>query len=159
MNKIVATLLVLVVFCGSAFAQNQVAPTVSKTAPEITFDKKLVDATGNIVYDYGTIYKDGNGDSYFVFKNTGKEPLILSEVRSSCGCTVPAWPREPILSGKSDTIKVKYATNRLGIINKTITVNSNAKNSPVILRISGKVIDKPAEAMPEKTANAGPVVK
>ena len=94
-----------------------------------------------------------------MFKNTGKEPLILSEVRSSCGCTVPAWPREPILGGKSDTIKVRYATNRLGIINKTITVNSNAKNGPVILRISGKVVDKPAEAMPEKTANAGPVAK
>ena len=127
----------------------------AKNGPVITFDQKLIDKAGNITWDYGTIYKDGNGDSFFRFTNTGKEPLVLSEVRSSCGCTVPKWPREPIMPGKSDTIKVRYSTSRMGVINKSITVVSNAVNNPVILRIAGNVIDKPAEVLPEKkTADA-----
>lgn len=138
-------------------AQNQAE---NKNAAVITFDKKLLDNSNNPVWDYGTIFKDSNGDSYFAFKNTGKEPLILSEVRSSCGCTVPKWPREPILPGKSDTIKVKYSTNRLGIINKTITVFSNAQNNPIVLRISGNVVERPAETMPmNQNSAASPVSK
>ncbi len=121
----------------------------------ITFDKKLRDASGNYVWDYGTIEKGADGSSFFAFTNTGNEPLVLSEVRSSCGCTVPRWPREPIMPGKSDTIKVKYDTKRLGQINKTITVISNAVNNPVVLRIKGNVIEKPAEVLPEKPVGAG----
>ncbi|HAL65262.1 MAG: Uncharacterized protein XD81_1077 [Bacteroidetes bacterium 38_7] len=143
-------ILVFGFFLTLNYLQAQDAKPVSKNGPVITFDQKLKNETGNIVWDYGTIYKDSNGDSYFRFTNTGKEPLVLSEVRSSCGCTVPSWPREPILPGKSDTIKVRYATNRLGVINKTITVMSNAVNNPVILRIKGNVIEKPAEVVPEK---------
>ncbi|GAB6278969.1 MAG TPA: DUF1573 domain-containing protein [Bacteroidales bacterium] len=143
-------ILVFGFFLTLNYLQAQDAKPVSKNGPVITFDQKLRDEAGNIVWDYGTIYKDSNGDSYFRFTNTGKEPLVLSEVRSSCGCTVPRWPREPILPGKSDTIKVRYATNRLGVINKTITVMSNAVNNPVILRIKGNVIEKPAEVVPEK---------
>ena len=141
---------VLGIFLTLNYLQAQDAKPLSKNGPIITFDQKLRDEAGNIVWDYGTIYKDSKGDSYFRFTNTGKEPLVLSEVRSSCGCTVPSWPREPILPGKSDTIKVRYATNRLGVINKTITVMSNAVNNPVILRIKGNVIEKPAEVVPEK---------
>jgi hypothetical protein len=146
MKKIVLVISILAFIHVTLFAQE--AKPENKNAPILTFDKKLIDKAGNFVWDYGTIYKDANGDSYFAFKNTGKEPLVLSEVRSSCGCTVPKWPREPILPGKSDTIKVKYSTNRLGVINKSITVNSNAVNNPVILRIAGNVIEKPQEVMP-----------
>lgn len=154
MKKIL--LIISVFIFGSSFIFAQEAKTENKNAPVITFDKKLIDKAGNITWDYGTIYKDANGESFFAFKNTGKEPLVLSEVRSSCGCTVPKWPREPILPGKSDTIKVKYATNRMGVINKSITVISNAVNTPVILRIAGNVIEKPSEVMPiNKVGNEG----
>lgn len=154
MKRTLLIISVVLFSCGVLSAQ--VAQNENKNAPVITFDKKLVDKAGNITWDYGTIYKDANGDSYFAFKNTGKEPLVLSEVRSSCGCTVPKWPREPILPGKSDTIKVKYSTNRMGVINKSITVISNAVNTPVILRIAGNVIEKPAEVMPiNKAAGEG----
>lgn len=116
-------------------------------APYIKFEKT--------VHDYGTIYQNSDGTCEFIFKNTGKEPLILSRPKSSCGCTVPTWPKQPILPGKSDVIKVTYATKRVGPINKTVTIYSNASNSPVIIRIKGKVIKQPSEIMPTKDTQDG----
>jgi len=115
---------------------------VNPNAPVITFEKD--------VHDYGTIYQNGNGTCYFAFTNTGKEPLILDKPRSSCGCTVPTWPKQPILPGQSDTIKVTYDTKRLGRIHKTVSIISNANNNSVLLTIKGQVIAKPKEEMPEK---------
>ncbi len=114
-------------------------------APKIEFE--------SLVHDYGTIMKGADGTCEFKFKNTGKEPLILSNVRSSCGCTVPKWPREPILPGQSNIIQVKYATTRVGAINKSITVESNASNSPVVISIKGTVLAPPEEQIPEKVIN------
>jgi hypothetical protein len=91
-------------------------------------------------YDYGTIPQNGDGTVEFKFTNTGAEPLILSNVRSSCGCTVPKWPREPINAGESAVIKVKYDTRRIGTFSKSITVYSNASTTPQVLRIHGKVV-------------------
>lgn len=118
-------------------------PAANPNAPEIVFDK--------VVHDYGTIYQGGDGTCEFKFTNTGKEPLILSKPASSCGCTVPTWPQEPILPGKSDVIKVTYATHNIGPINKTVTVTSNAKTNRVVLSIKGSVVAKPAEKLPEKS--------
>lgn len=115
--------------------------------PEISFDKT--------VHDYGIIVKGGNGTCEFTFTNTGKEPLILSKPISSCGCTVPTWPQEPILPGKSDVIKVTYNTNNVGPINKTVTVYSNAQSSRVMLSIKGKVVAPPVETVPEKQNDIG----
>lgn len=97
----------------------------------IIFDK--------LQHDYGTIVQGGDGNCVFKFTNKGEKPLILSNVRSSCGCTVPQWPREPIAPGEKGEIKVKYDTKRLGSFNKSITINSNAANSVVRLLIKGKV--------------------
>ncbi|HOV12311.1 MAG TPA: DUF1573 domain-containing protein [Bacteroidales bacterium] len=106
--------------------------TVPKVAgPEITFE--------NLEHDYGTITQGGNGDCVFKFKNTGNEPLILSDVRKSCGCTTPSWSKEPILPGQSGEIKVGYNTNNVGTFSKTITVISNATNANVTLIIKGTV--------------------
>lgn len=112
-------------------------------APEISFDKT--------VHDYGTIVQGSDGTCEFKFTNTGKEPLIVQKPISSCGCTIPTWPQEPVLPGKSDVIKVTYATHNVGPINKTITVNSNAKTARVVLSIKGNVVAKPADKVPEKT--------
>ncbi|MCB0805479.1 MAG: DUF1573 domain-containing protein [Bacteroidales bacterium] len=145
----------------SAKAQNdravsaQQAQTVdaNPNAPQIVFDK--------LVHDYGDINQHGDGKCEFKFTNEGKEPLILSNVRSSCGCTVPEWPRQPILPGNSEIIKVKYDTKRVGVINKTIHVYSNATDSPVTLRIQGKVLASNQSSMPEKKMDreASPVNK
>lgn len=105
----------------------------------------------SLVYDYGTIYQNADGNSTFKFTNTGDEPLILSNVRYSCGCTVPVWPKEPVFPGQSSSIKVTYDTKRIGTISKQITVLSNATESSVNLSIKGNVIQKPAEILPEKS--------
>lgn len=134
-------------------ANKQVAPVTTTAAAnpnaaDISFTKT--------VHDYGTMFVGGDGNCEFEFTNTGKEPLILSSVKSSCGCTVPSWPREPIMPGKKEVIKVKYDTGRIGPINKTITVLSNGKNSPVVLKITGNIIKKVEEStVPEKSLNTG----
>ncbi len=94
------------------------------------------------VHDYGTITQGSDGNCEFKFTNKGKGPLILNNVKTSCGCTVPEWPNAPIPPGKTGIIKVKYDTNRLGAFSKTVTVNSNAKNSLVTITIKGNIITK-----------------
>lgn len=160
MKKSISILAILLFSMTFAFAQNATTnkPAVATTpAPAVVNNPNAADISfSKIVHDYGTIFVGGDGNCEFEFTNTGKEPLILSSVKSSCGCTVPSWPREPILPGKKETIKVKYDTNRIGPINKTITVNSNAKSNPVVLKITGNIVKKAEEnTTPEKNLNSG----
>ena len=89
--------------------------------------------------DYGTITQNSNGLKIFSFTNTGNAPLIISEVKTSCGCTVPAYSKEAILPGDDGQIKIKYDTKRTGSFTKTITVLSNAVQSRKTLKIKGTV--------------------
>ncbi|MFT6994111.1 MAG: hypothetical protein ACJA1P_000842 [Maribacter sp.] len=89
--------------------------------------------------DYGEITKGSDGIRVFEFTNTGKTPLIISDVRSSCGCTIPKKPEDPIMPGKTGEIQVKYDTNRVGPIRKAITVISNADTPTKVLKIKGEV--------------------
>ena len=100
--------------------------------------------------DYGTIEKGADGLRIFEFTNTGDAPLIVSKVTSSCGCTVPKWSQDPILPGKTGEIQVKYDTNRVNPIRKTITVISNVDTPTVALKIKGEVIDSSKESVLEK---------
>ena len=100
--------------------------------------------------DYGTIEKGANGERTFEFTNTGNEPLIISSAKSTCGCTVPTPPKDPIMPGKTGEIKVKYNTNRISPIRKTITVISNAETPTVALKIKGTVIDSSKESVLDK---------
>jgi len=102
------------------------------------------------VIDYGTIEKGSNGVRVFEFTNTGDAPLIISSVRSTCGCTVPKKPEAPIMPGETGEIEVKYDTNRVNPIRKTITVISNADRSTVALKIKGNVIDPSKTSVMEK---------
>lgn len=103
--------------------------------------------------DYGTTSKESdNGIRVFEFTNTGNAPLIITDVKSSCGCTVPSKPKEPVAPGKTGKIEVKYNMNP-GPIRKTITVHSNAVNVPggtVALKIKGDVVKKEVVNMVEK---------
>lgn len=89
--------------------------------------------------DYGEIAKGADGVRVFEFTNTGTAPLIVSDVRSSCGCTIPKKPDAPIMPGKTGEIQVKYDTNRVGPIRKAITVISNADTPTKVLKIKGEV--------------------
>lgn len=93
------------------------------------------------VIDYGTIEKGADGVRVFKFKNTGNAPLVVTSVKSSCGCTVPKKPEAPVLPGETGEIEVKYDTKRVNPIRKTITVTSNAETPTVALKIKGNVID------------------
>ena len=92
--------------------------------------------------DYGVVVKgEDDGLRTFVFTTTGDEPLVITRVNSSCGCTVPKKPEEPIMPGEKGEIQVKY-NMRLGKINRAITVESNATNVNnwrAIVRIKGEV--------------------
>lgn len=114
------------------------AASYAQTGPKIEFKAE------NNTIDYGTVVKGvDTGVRTFEFTNTGDEPLVITNVRSSCGCTVPSKPQAPIMPGKSDKIEVKYNMNP-GTISKTITVESNAKNidnGTVALYIKGKVVE------------------
>ncbi|AJR02325.1 DUF1573 domain-containing protein [Siansivirga zeaxanthinifaciens] len=90
--------------------------------------------------DYGTIKQNADGERIFSFTNTGKSPIVISTVKTSCGCTVPSYSKEPILPGKTSEIKVRYATNRIGVFKKTITIVSNASEPNKIIRIKGEVL-------------------
>lgn len=93
-----------------------------------------------VLHDYGEIPEDGDGSWTFVFKNLGDEPIIINRVRSTCGCTVPAWPRKPIEPEATGEITVEYNTAQAGTFFKSLYVYSSAPNSPVKLQIKGKVI-------------------
>jgi hypothetical protein len=103
------------------------------------------------VIDYGTIEKGADGVRVFEFTNTGDAPLIISKVKSSCGCTIPSKPNDPIMPGKTGKIEVKYDTKRVMPFRKTITVSTNAPNSPTVaLKIKGLVVDSSNKSILEK---------
>ena len=93
-------------------------------------------------FDYGQIEEDSDGIYKIEFKNLGKDAIIINRVRTSCGCTVPSWPRKPIEPNASSEIEVKYNTALTGSFMKSIYVYSSAVNSPVKLIVKGKVIAK-----------------
>jgi len=132
------------------FSQEQVV--INYNAPEIQFETEVIDLGTFMQYD------DPSSQCEFKFTNTGKEPLIISKAKGSCGCTVPEWPKEPIMSGETGLIKVNYDEKRIGAFNKSITITSNAQNSPQIIKIKGKIIavDKKGTEPLKKQSNLAP---
>ena len=144
MKKSIYALVILFAMSFTAFAQEEQKTTEvnnDPNAPEIVFEKE--------VHDFGTIEYGGNGTYDFKFSNTGKSPLIISNARGSCGCTVPKWPKEPIGKGQSGSINVQYDTKRPGPFTKTVTINSNAKSATKVITIKGTVL--PAEQTDDQT--------
>lgn len=130
--------IILILFVGllsiGALAQDKVAKIKFKTD----------------TIDYGTIEKGSDGLRVFEFTNTGDAPLIITDVKSTCGCTIPKKPDGPIMPGETGKIEVKYDTNRVNPIRKTITVTSNADTPTVALKIKGEVIDSNNSSVLEK---------
>jgi hypothetical protein len=142
MKRVFTALAIALCFATGINAQNKdnVGATQNQAPAsnaDIKFDK--------MTHDFGTVKWGGNGDCEFKFTNTGKDPLILSNCQGSCGCTVPTCPKEPILPGKSGSIKVHYDTKRPGPINKQVTVQSNAKSGTQTIKITGTVEPQPVE--------------
>jgi hypothetical protein len=134
--------------------QNQEAPTETITkeidtkvtdGPVMTLDSEVV--------DYGELMQNGEPLRAVSFTNTGNAPLIIKNARGSCGCTVPAWPKEPVMPGESADIEIRYSTNRVGKINKTVTITTNeVVNNKHVLKVIG-LIHKEEEGVPEVKPN------
>ena len=124
--------------------------TNAQPGPSPELDKPILEFETEII-DYGTIEQGSDGVREFKFTNKGSAPLIISEAKRTCGCTTPYIPKEPINPGESSIIKVKYDTKRLGMINKTINIISNAERPNIALRIKGKIIE--ANSTPLKKDN------
>lgn len=123
-------------FAAMSFGMAQAQDTEKKDVPangaKIRFE--------NMEHQYGTIAKGSNGDCQFTFWNDGNEPLILQNVKASCGCTTPKYTQKPVMPGEKGVIDVHYNTNNVGGFSKTVTVTSNAVDNPrVVLRIKGNV--------------------
>lgn len=103
-------------------------------------------------FNFGELEEGPKVSHEFKFVNDGNEPLILSNVKASCGCTTPSWPKEPILPGEEGTILVTYNTSkRVGSFNKSITITSNAVVPTKVIYITGNVKAVPEEeTMPIK---------
>jgi len=146
MKKLISSAVAILTMLALSFNSSAQEVAVESGA-KITFDKE--------VHDYGEVEYDGNGYCTFTFTNTGNEPLILGNVKGSCSCTVPEWPKDPIAPGETGELKVKYNTKKSGAINKSVTINSNAVNAPVkVIRIKGNVLPKPASGAPVETSGA-----
>ncbi|MBK7382723.1 MAG: DUF1573 domain-containing protein [Flavobacteriales bacterium] len=130
MKKVLLSLgLGLAVF--TANAQTPAKP-VGGSGPMMSIDKES--------HDYGTITQGANGTCEFIVTNTGDAPLIITQCQGSCGCTVPKCDTTPIKPGDKSTITVKYDSNRVGPINKSVTITSNATNTPSkVITIRGTI--------------------
>lgn len=145
MKKILLSLMLIA--GATTISTNTVTAQEVSNGAQISFTKET--------HDYGTIKNGANGTCTFEFKNTGNAPLILSNAKGSCGCTVPTWPKEPVAPGATGVISVKYDTKRPGAINKSVTITSNATNEPnKVIRIKGTVLAPPENGTPVN--NAGP---
>jgi hypothetical protein len=134
MKKLFLACLIAIMSIGAVNAQEQKKETTEpQHGPKIVFAERE--------HNYGTIQKGGDGNCVFTFTNTGDEPLILSSVRASCGCTTPKWTQKPVMPGKTGEIGVRYNTNNTGGFTKTVTITSNAVNEArVVVKIKGNVV-------------------
>ena len=126
-----------------------VAVAMMAQQPVITFEKTE--------HDFGKINEgDGRVSVDFEFKNEGMAPLVLSNVRASCGCTTPSWTKEPVEPGQSGKITVTYNPNgRPGRFQKTVTITSNASEPTKKVYIKGEVIPKQAKPVNKYTLAVG----
>lgn len=125
-------ILISIIFIATVSCSEKSGKKPGKKAAEIEFK--------DTNHDFGELKFGGDGSCEFIFTNTGKSPLILDNVKSTCGCTVPEWTREPVNASATGKIRVIYDTHRPGAFSKTLIVYSNASNSPVRLFIKGKVL-------------------
>jgi len=146
-------LLVVSLFAVQINAQD-IIPTSTQEAPAEmdTEGAGPVMSLDALVVDYGTIQQNAEPLRKLAFTNTGDAPLIIQNARGSCGCTVPTWPKKPIMPGETSELEIRYATNRIGKFSKTVTLTTNEVGAePHVIKVQGKVL-KPEE---EESVPAG----
>ena len=145
MFKNAFTLIICLVAVASLSAQVEPRPIIHPDEAQKVKENGPIMEFETTVVDYGTIVKNADPVRTVAFTNVGKEPLVITNAKGSCGCTVPTWPKEPIMPGESSVIEVRYATNRLGKINKTIRITTNEGTQPHVLKVVGHILDSEEE--------------
>ena len=126
-------------------------PTDDAVKPDTTSVAGPVMTLESMTVQYGDIVQGSDPLRTVSFTNTGNEPLVISNAKGSCGCTVPTWPREPIGPGESAVIEIRYDTKRLGGINKTVKLTTNDPTGTYVLRVKGNITAKKEEqSLPDK---------
>ena len=130
------TIYVAITLCSLLFSSVQAQKSAKNHSAVISFERN--------VYDYDTIMQGADGTCVFLFTNIGDEPLMISDVNASCGCTKPSWSKKPIMPGERGSIRVTYNTQLIGHFRKTLVVHTNAANGNgnQVLRIKGFVRPK-----------------
>ena len=137
MNKLLFTFLALLISV-SVMAQSA-TETAKKTGPKVTFEESE--------YDFGDIQQGEKVEHVFTFENSGTEPLILSNVTTTCGCTATDWPRDPVAPGQTASIKVVFnSAGKMGRQNKVVTIVSNAVNAQEKVSMVGNVLPKKSDS-------------
>ncbi len=116
----------------------------SQSGPKLKLDANEV--------NYGTIEQNSEPFRTLKFKNVGNEPLIIKNARGNCGCTVPTWPREAIMPGETSELKIKYSTDRIGPINKKVTLTTNEpenENTHYISIVGNVLGSQDSQGVPE----------
>lgn len=112
------------------------APTDTVNIARLTFEETT--------FDFGLIEPAAQVEHTYNFVNTGRAPLLISDARSTCGCTVPDWPRQPINPGESGSIRVRFdATDRVGRQHKPIVITANTYPATTELYLTGEVMPSP----------------
>lgn len=169
MKKVILSLSLLLCAGGAAMAQHKgndghnhagtAMPAKAEPTKAVTVSSATAATTNNeenmafstSEFDFGTVAEGPAAEHEFVFTNKGKEPLLINNVHASCGCTTPSWTKEPIMPGKTGSIKASYNTSgRPGSFTKTITVLSNSGSK--VLTIKGTVEKAPETSVPYNTS-------
>lgn len=125
----------LILFVLAFVSVQLVAQEKKASGPVLTFEKNT--------HDFGDIYQGDRVEKVFTFTNTGNEPLIISDIRVTCGCTVPKWPRQPIMPGEKGEITVGFnSAGKMGKQNKTVTVISNTVGDDALITFTTNVLAK-----------------
>jgi len=133
-NRVIGFIILLAgaVLAWSIFATNSSYISVPENT-SIQFSKNH--------HNYRTLKLNSNGETEFSFTNTGKSPLLIFNVTTSCGCAVPEWPEKPVRPGNEGSIIINYDTSKPGRFRKSIKVFTNVESSPIKLTIDGEVIN------------------
>ena len=132
------TMFCLELFLGTGLLAQQAAPAAEAETPKsdatMVFDQET--------FEYGTILQGEVVKNVFEFENTGTEALVIMNAKGSCGCTVPEWPKDPILPGETGQLLVQFdSKGKMGKQSKRVTLTTNGQRSVVYLTIKGEILD------------------
>jgi hypothetical protein len=137
MKTIAVFMLTMIFGIQLMVAQDKPAEPIAKTY-----------AWNETTHDFGKIAQNDPASVTFTVKNDGKAPLLITAAKSSCGCTVAEYTKEPIKPGETGIVKATYNSARVGIFNKTVTVTYDGIATPDVLTIKGEVEAKPVNQTP-----------